>query len=77
MLIQHLFQLGDACPYLVGLALEEVFAVFGITEAVAAGNVGGIVLHVHLQLFVIEQQLPLLLNFFDYLFPRHNLRVEY
>lgn len=72
MLIQHLLQLGDAGPYLVGLALEEVFAVLGIAEAVAAGNVGGIVLHVHLQLFVIKQQLPLPLKLLYYLFPIHD-----
>ena len=45
-LLQHLLQLCNAAAYFVGLALEEVFAVFGVAEPVAAGNVGRIVLHI-------------------------------
>ena len=48
------------------LALQEVFAIFGITKSISTRHISCIVFYIDRQLFIIEQQLALLLNFFQY-----------
>lgn len=66
------FEFGEAGADAGGLALEEVVAVFSIAETIAAGHVGRVVFHVDGQLFIIEQQLALLLNLLQYVFAGHH-----
>lgn len=69
---QFFIQMRYALTNLFCLTLEEVFAVFGITETIATGYVGGIVLHINFKFKIIEQQTLLLLNFIKYFFASHR-----
>lgn len=66
LLVEHRGEFSDSAAYGFRLTFYEIFAIFGIAEAVSTSHIGCIIFHIDRQLLIIEQQLALLLEFFLY-----------